>query len=274
MHKKVCVNDIHINYDESGTGKDVLVFLHGLGENIASWQAQIDYFQQTFRVITPEMRGHAQSDDGEEVITLALMVKDIFALLDQLDIKQAHFCGLSMGALLCQEIAVQDKSRILSMTLANGAGFYPEEMATTGLEARLKRIEDLSMQELGYAIAKAASKPDTAEEQLIKTATIFQANRKKPYAQATQTTLTADYRAHHASMGGIPTFILVGELDPVTPIAFSQYLNEHILGSKMQILPKVSHLSKIDDPMLFSRALTEFLCAYSNSARLLLEVTV
>lgn len=263
MLRKSKINGINLHYDDNEEHSDVIVFLHGLGENIASWQGQIDYFNKSFRVITPDLRGHAGSDDGEEPITLTLMAQDVLALLDLLNIPKAHFCGLSMGSLLCQEIAVLARERILSMTLANGAGFYPEEMATTGLELRLKRIEEMTMDELGLSIAKAASKPDTDEVTLQKTAKIFQANRKKPYSQATITTLKADYRPYHAQMQGIPTFILVGELDPVTPITFSQYLNTHIVGSKMQILPKLSHLSKIDDPLVFNQALLEFLTPFA-----------
>ncbi len=261
MEKSNQINGINLVYHDTGNGP-ILVLLHGLGETYDSWRHQIAFFSKSFRVITPDLRGHGQSGDGNEIVTLALMTDDVVALLAFLSIKKAHFCGLSMGALLCQDLAVRYPQVIKSMTLADGAGFYPEEMATTGLEMRLKRIDDMPMQELGSLIAEAASKPNSDPVELEKSRQMFGANRKGPYAQATASTLTADYRPHHATMAGIPTFILVGQLDPVTPIAFSQYLNEHIVGSKMQILPDASHLSKIDNPKAFNRALLEFIAPY------------
>jgi 3-oxoadipate enol-lactonase len=265
MERYAQINGIKLVYHDSGEGA-VLVFLHGLGETHDSWRHQIAFFSKSFRVITPELRGHGQSDDGDVSITLALMTDDTVALLNSLDIKQAHFCGLSMGALLCQELAVRYPQVIKSMTLADGAGFYPEEMATVGLEARLQRIKNMPMKELGALIAEAASKPNADPIELEKSRQMFGSNRKVPYAQATVSTLTADYRPYHAAMSNIPTFILVGQLDPVTPIAFSQYLNEHIVGSKMQILPNASHLSKIDNPTAFNQALLEFLTPYEVEA--------
>lgn len=264
MQKKK-INGIDLCYKDQGSGP-ALVFIHGLGENAASWDAQIDFFSQTFRTITPDLRGHAQSGDGDQFITMSLMAEDIIALLQSLDIEKAHFVGLSMGGLLCQEIAKTHRSMILTMTLADAAGFYPEEMSGPGLEVRLNRIDTLPMQELGELIAIAACRPDPDPEVFEKARKMFQANRQAPYRQATYSTLKADYRDVHAAMADIPVLILVGELDKTTPLAFAQYLNVHLQNSKLQIIPNAAHMSKMENPQAFNRALLEFLTPFAPQA--------
>jgi len=254
------VNGINLYYEDKGEGP-AIVFIHGLGENADSWKYQMDYFQKSFRVINVDLRGHHRSEDGDKFITMELFAEDVIELLNKLEIEKAHFVGLSMGGLICQELTKKYSDRMLTMTLCDAAGFYPEEMATTGLQQRLERIEKMPMEELGALIGKAASKPDLDEKELNWVISLFQLNRPKPYAQATESTLKADYREIHANIN-VPTFILVGALDPVTPISFAQYLNEHIKNSKMQIIPEASHMSKIDNYQGFNKALLEFLAAY------------
>lgn len=263
--QKAKVNGIDLSYRDQGQGP-ALVFIHGLGENAASWDGQTEFFSRTFRTITPDLRGHAQSGDGEEFITMALMAKDIIALLKSLNIEKAHFVGLSMGGLLCQEIAKSHRSIMLTMTLADAAGFYPEEMSGSGLEVRLNRIDTLSMQELGELIATAACRPEPDPVVFEKAKKMFQGNRQAPYRQATYSTLKADYRDAHAAMADIPTLILVGELDKTTPLEFAQYLNAHLRNSRLQIIPHAAHMSKMENPRAFNRALLEFLTPFAPQA--------
>jgi pimeloyl-ACP methyl ester carboxylesterase len=265
------VNGIDLYYEDKGQGP-ALVFIHGLGENAESWKYQMDVFDKGFRTIVMDLRGHRYSGDGDEFITMELFAKDILALLDYLGIDKAHFVGLSMGGLICQEIAIENQDRMLSMTLSDAAGYYPEPMSTTGLDERLERIDKMPMSQLGELIAKAACKENVDENILNEAVQMFQLNRQKPYRQATYSTLKADYRKHHKYMT-IPTFISVGQLDPVTPINYAQYLNENIVGSKMQIIPDASHLSKMDNAPAYNLALREFLAAYEpESVKSIVEV--
>jgi pimeloyl-ACP methyl ester carboxylesterase len=185
--------------------------------------------------------------------------------MDALNIKKAHFVGLSMGGLICQELTTIAQERMLSMTLADAAGFYPPEMAVEGLQARLDRIQRLPMSEIGAQIAVAATAKDVDADLLEEITKMFQGNRPIPYAQATEATLKADYRTVHADIQ-TPTLILVGELDPVTPLDFAQYLNAHIRQSVLSIIPKASHMSKLENPVAFNQALSRFIAPFEPQA--------
>ena len=255
------VNGVQLYYEEQGQGP-ALVFIHGLGENASSWKFQKDYFSRSFRVIAMDLRGHGQSGDGDEFITMELFARDVLALLTSLGISRAHFVGHSMGGLIIQEIASRYPERILTMTLSDAAGFYPPPFATTGLEERLKRLENLSMAEVADAIANVACRAGIPEAEKTPIRDMFAANRREPYRQSTISTLKADYREFHSRMTA-PTFLLVGELDVTTPLDYAQYLNKAIAGSKLEIIPAAAHMTKLENPAFYNRALAEFLAAYA-----------
>lgn len=254
------VNGINMYYEEKGNGIP-LVFIHGLGENADSWKYQIDAFSKDFRTISMDLRGHHRSDDGDDFITMEIYADDVIGLMDQLKIDKAHFVGLSMGGLICQEMTKKYQDRMISMTLSDAAGFYPEPMCTSGLDERLNRIDTKEMSEIGELIGKVACKANVDKKILDEAIKMFQLNRQKPYRQATFSTLKADYRDIHKDIK-IPTYITVGELDPVTPIEFSVYLKEHIKDSRMKIVPDASHLSKMDNYSEYNKALYDFLISF------------
>lgn len=261
---KRSVNGIDLYYEDCGTGP-VLVFVHGLGENADSWKHQVACFKAGFRTVTMDLRGHHRSEDGDVFITMALFAADIIVLLDLLEIDRAHFVGLSMGGLICQELTIKHQHRMKTMTLSDAAGFYPDSMAKAGLEERLARIRTLPMAEVGRLVGEAATRPDIDKETLDEIIGMFQLNRKAPYLQALQSTLTADYRKIHHAIA-IPSLIMVGALDLVTPIEFSQFLNRAIQHSKMTIIPHAAHMSKIENHLVYNKRLGEFLAPYEPDA--------
>lgn len=59
----------------------------------------------------------------------------------------------------------------------------------------------------------------------------------------------------------VPTLILVGEEDKVTPYSDAQHLHKHIAGSVLQVIPKAGHLSNMENPERFNKAVSEFLAS-------------
>ena len=87
---------------------------------------------------------------------------------------------------------------------------------------------------------------------------MFKNNRQIPYVAATAATFSIDFRPILADIK-TPTLIIVGELDMITPVWAAEYLHKNIPNSKLIIIPGVGHLSKLESPVLFNKALREFL---------------
>ena len=88
-------NTVSLHYTEQGQGTPV-VFLHGYPFSSAIWHEQ-QRLSDHFRVITPDLRGHGQSPTPLGVYQMDLMARDVFALLDSLEIAQAIIMGHSLG---------------------------------------------------------------------------------------------------------------------------------------------------------------------------------
>lgn len=89
-------NTVTLGYSERGQGSPV-VFLHGYPLNREIWREQLQSLSDHYRVITPDLRGHGQSPVPDGVYEMESLARDVFTLLDSLEVPQAVMIGHSMG---------------------------------------------------------------------------------------------------------------------------------------------------------------------------------
>ena len=260
---RVAINDMKMNYyTNDNQGKPALVFIHGLGENLDSWSYQFKAFNQEYYVIAMDLRGHGLSSDGTAELSMDQFAGDVLALLNYLDVGCAHFIGLSMGGMVCQELTIHHQQRMLSLVLCNTAAF-PADNGSYPLSDRLSMIEQTPMEIMAdYATQACLSNPFTASL-YNQTLDMFKQNRTIPYMAATAVAYTVDYRSILPKIK-LPTLIIAGEYDIVTPVWTAEYLHEHIPGSELVVIPQVGHLTKLENPVMFNQVLLHFLQNYTN----------
>lgn len=116
--------DALLHYTEQGSGEP-LVLLHGNGEDSTYFEHQIGYFQDRYRVIAIDTRGHGKSPRGSAPLTLAQFAEDLATFMDRLCIASAHILGFSDGANVAMLFALAHPERVKSLVL-NGGNLYPE----------------------------------------------------------------------------------------------------------------------------------------------------
>ncbi|MEO7272331.1 MAG: alpha/beta hydrolase [Vicinamibacterales bacterium] len=122
---KIDANHLKLHYWQSGKGPQV-VLVHGLGGNLAGWHHGIvPELQQTFRVLTYDLRGHGRSEAPAEGYTTSEMVKDLRALLDVLGIEKAPFVGHSWGGDIVLHFAQMHPERVSALVIVEGALLAP-----------------------------------------------------------------------------------------------------------------------------------------------------
>ena len=123
------VNSIH--YTLSGQSDlPVLLMSHALGTNLTLWDHQAEALQGSFRILRYDSRGHGRSPADHGPYTISLLASDALALLDELGVTRAHFCGISMGGLVGQFLAIQ-YSGIRPMKISAGATVLPRLWPTS-----------------------------------------------------------------------------------------------------------------------------------------------
>ena len=127
---KFTSNDAEINYQTFGDANHpAIVFSNSLGTKYSMWQVQIEHFQKDHFVICYDTRGHGQSSAPQGPYTIDQLGQDMVNLLDHLNIQKADFCGISMGGVTGQWLAIHHSARFNHVIVCNTAAKIGQEQA-------------------------------------------------------------------------------------------------------------------------------------------------
>lgn len=251
------INNFNCHYIVRGQGEPLLL-VHGLGENLTSWEYQLDELSSYYTVIALDLRGHGSSGIGEEEVSLELIKKDIKLLIEALKITKVHLCGLSMGGIIAQLFAAKYPNYLKSLVLADTNAYVPEKLVAKVLPQRFAFIEENTMEEVGKYMAGLCLSPNAPETLFNRVINMFASNNKEIYSQLTAQVMKADCRSILEKINS-PTLIIAGEQDKVTPVATSEFLHSNIPNSTLKIIPQAGHLTKLEAPKEFNKAILDFL---------------
>jgi len=221
---KIKVNDIELHYKTQGEGEP-LVFLHGFSASHKMWEPWIPTYQKGFKMILIDMRGHGASTNPSNKFTHRQSAKDIYTLLDKLDIKQFKAIGYSSGAMTLLHMATQQPTRPQSMVLCSATHYFPKvnrEMQSKVLD---KEYDERWMTR-AHLHEKGAEQITQLRHQFHKMKDSYtDMNFTPPYLSTIQA----------------KTLIVHGDRDPYFPINIPVELYTSIPDSSLWIMPNTGH---------------------------------
>jgi pimeloyl-ACP methyl ester carboxylesterase len=237
---------------ERVAGQENLVFIHGVGGDWSSWYQQRNYFSRAFNVFIMELPGHgaARGTGAREIKDYALWIK---GALDQLQVTSPFVIGHSMGGAITMDLALRYPD-------------LPQGLVLVSTGARLRVLPDIL-----EAIAKDFPHAVTMICKLS-----FAQDVPPPMLQAavaamlknTPDILLGDFSAcegfdimEKVQAIGIPTLVICGHRDALTPIKYSRYLADKIAGSALEIVAGAGHLVMMERPEEFNKKVEMFLNA-------------
>lgn len=241
---------------EGNPAHPALIFSNSLGTDHTMWQAQATALSRDFYVIRYDTRGHGKSSCSEAPFVLADLGHDVLALLDFLNISSAHFCGISMGGLIGQWLAVHGTHRLKNLVLANTAAKIGQSDAWL---TRADHVLQAGMQAIADSAASRWFTPSFIEQHpaLVQRLCGQLANQNAlAYARCCEMLATADMRDELHCISN-PMCLIVGEFDPVTTITDALSMQARIPAAKLVMLP-ASHISNIEAEKAFTQALASF----------------
>jgi 3-oxoadipate enol-lactonase len=244
------INSIKINYATEGQGSEAIVFIHGLGEYLESWRHQTKYFSKNYKTIAMDLRGHGKSGVPKKRIEIGDFAEDVKGLIDLLGIKKAHLCGLSMGGLVLFEMYKRHPECFSSMIIVASRHQFPPAQAGA--------LEGMSMEILGEEVATFALAANATDSLRQEVAKMVAGTNKDAYIQSAEATSLLNY-TDVLSKVNVPTLIVVGDLDIVTPVDSAETIHKIIPGSVLKIMKGVGHLPNRERPDEFNTLLEEFL---------------
>jgi pimeloyl-ACP methyl ester carboxylesterase len=258
------INGANLWYSESGRGPTI-VLVHGFPLDSRMWEAQVTTFSSRFRVIAPDLRGFGGSA-ATDPFTMQSLADDLHGLLAKLNALPCILCGLSMGGYVALAYARKYPSdlRALGLIDTRAEADSPEGKAnrnkmidlvrTSGARAvadqmMAKLISDDSRQNNPAMVQKLRQIVDTCPPLTIEHA--LQAMRERD-----------DQTAHLASIS-VPTLIVVGENDVLTPPDLSRAMHAQIRGSELVLIPNAGHMTPMETSQAFNGHLERFLAGVS-----------
>lgn len=259
--QRLTVHGVNLAVEVRGEGPAIL-FVHGYPLDRTIWRDQIDALEG-FRRIAPDLRGMGQSDAPDLGYGMALYAADLAGLLDALGVDQVVLCGLSMGGYVALEFLRQWRSRVRGLVLMDtrAEADSPEvrrardAAAATARERGSGAVADTMLPKM-LGPATMNGRPEIVERvRALMAAT--------PVAGMVGALAAMRDRAGSESLlptlAGIPTLVLVGAADILTPPDQARAMAEAIPGARLAIIPGAGHLPPVEQPAATTESLREFL---------------
>lgn len=255
---KFTSNNAKINYQTFGDENNpAIVFSNSLGTKFTMWQPQIDALQNDFYVICYDTRGHGQSSAPQGPYTIDQLGQDVINLLDHLNIKKTSFCGISMGGLTGQWLALHKPEYFNHVIVCNTAAKIGQEQAWN---ERAALVREQGLQPIA---ATAASRWFTerfiqSQTQIVQSlSNDLAAGSAEGYASCCEALAKADLREDLKNIS-VPVLVIAGQKDPITTVADGQFMVNRIPDSQLAEI-NASHISNIEQPEAFNDILKTFL---------------
>jgi 3-oxoadipate enol-lactonase len=258
---KVKSNGININYQIDGPeGAPWIVFSNSLATSMAMWDEQAAALKDSFRVLRYDQRGHGGTDVPAGRYAFDTLLADALGLLDALGIKKAHFAGLSMGGATALGLAERHPDRFDHIIVCDSPCQSTPQSAQQW-EERIVIAKDKGIEALVEPTVSRWFPPETVAKNpphLDKVRAMFRATPVNGFIGCAAALADHDYASAITNVKH-PVLFLVGEKDAPAPAM--RKLNEKLPSSRYVELPGAGHISNMDRPVEFNRAVREFLNA-------------
>jgi 3-oxoadipate enol-lactonase len=254
-------NGITIDYAVDGEQGDWVVLSNSLATSLAMWDEQARELSRTFRVLRYDQRGHGKTDATAGRYRFGVLIADALALMDALDIGQANFCGLSMGGATALGLAERHPERIARAIVCD-SGCASTPQSAQQWEERIVAAQQGGMEPLVEPTVARWFPPDIVAKNppyLDQVRAMIRGTPAAGFIGCAAALADHDFRSAVASTKP-PVLFVAGEKDAggAVPIAMKA-LHQDLPGSRYVELPGAGHISNLDDPAGFTRALREFL---------------
>lgn len=251
-----------LGYSIEGRGP-ALVLLHGFPLNRAMWEPQVAALRDRFTVITPDLIGFGESDppSDPDKMTMDTFAGAVVRLLDTLGHDRIILGGFSMGGYVLFRVVAQAAARIGALVIADSRAGADSDEARQRRMATIARIReqgpDAFLTEFTAGLVGASTKatrPGVLESirRLVGTPPV-------PTLTGALAAMAArpDSRPLLAKIA-VPTLVLVGEEDTITPPDAAKEMASGIRGARLVTIPAAGHAANIEAPQAFNAALLDF----------------
>ena len=261
MGEHVRAGTLDMWVERQGTGPDVLL-IAGLGDPAEAWQFQLDGLADRYRLTAYDNRGMGRTPLPAEPFTVATMADDAAALLRALDVPAAHVAGFSGGSAIAQELALRHPGLVRSLVLisswARSDAFLRAAVKSWRWLPEVAPSERAFLEAFYLWLYTPRAHEDGTVDKIIEEVLAFP---HQPSTEAIQRTI--DALGAHDTLGrlsqiAVPTLVLAGGLDMITPPRYGRAVADAIPGARFEVLAEEAHQPFQEVPDLFNATADTF----------------
>jgi pimeloyl-ACP methyl ester carboxylesterase len=236
------VKGYRVHSVHAGAG-DPIVLLHGLSGSHRWWLPVLEHFAARYSVHMPELVGFGGSRPARAQPSIPEAAELVLEWLDVIDIERCALVGHSMGGQIAIHIAARAPDRLSHLVLVSAAGIPRPVSVSEAARFVAEIVPPRAWGELSFLPVIA-----------------LDAMRSGPLTilQAARNIIRTDVRPllSHVS---VPTLIVWGSADPLTPVAHGQQMQQAISGAKLVVIDGAAHVPMVDRPREFASVVTAFI---------------
>jgi 3-oxoadipate enol-lactonase len=250
---------VRLHHRLDGEGEAVLVMGASLGATHAMWDPQIATLSATRRVLRFDTRGHGQSPVPSGPYSIDDLGRDVLALLDRLALVRVDYCGLSLGGMIGQWLAIHAPERIGRLILVCTSAHLPPAGGWTE-RARAVRAAGTPAAVAEAVVGRwltaewAAAHPRERDRLLAMIGSV----PAEGYAGCCEAIAEMDQRP---GLGAItaPTLVIAGRQDQATAPEHGETIAAAVPGARLEVLDPAAHLASIERAADVTRLITDHL---------------
>ena len=259
---KAEVNGISLNYRVDGDSGNWVVLSNSLAANYTMWDAEAEVLARDYRVLRYDTRGHGGSDAGGGPYTLDMLIADVTGLMDAVGIETAHYVGLSLGGMTGLGLALGAPERLKTLTVCDARADAPAAFRD-GWDERIAVARDKGMEPLveptierWFTEAFRGGNPTV----LDKVRGMIRETSVDGYIGCGRAIQNLYYLPRLGQIK-VPTLFVAGAQDMATPPDAMKAMHEAVPESQYALIDPAAHLSNLENPDAFIRAVGGFLKA-------------
>ena len=243
---------------EGKPGLPLLVLGNSLGTDLFMWDRQIGALTEHYRVLRFDTRGHGASDVLSGDTSMEALGLDVLQLADTLRIDRFAWCGLSLGAMVGQWLAIHAPQRLTHLVLSNASAFLPSHESWSDRMALARGSGMPALLDMVMPRFFSQAYRDLDEPFYHTIRTTFASMDPEGYAACCAAVRDTDFRPRLQEIA-TPTLVISGSLDTATsPREHGEPLMRGIPGAVGTLLT-AGHMANVEQPEAFSRAVLSFL---------------
>ena len=253
--------------DEMLRGTRTLILIHGFPLSADMWLPQLSRVPLGWQFVAPDVRGFrgagpAYEDAFLQGASVDDYAADILELMDHLDLRRAAIGGLSMGGYIAMAVALRAPQRVSHLILADTKMTADTDAIRAARDETRALVEREGPAAIATQMLPRLLGPTTQREQPDLSDAlrhIIQMNRTESIVGGITALKNRPDRSGALGTLRMPTLVLCGEEDVMTPPADSEAIARAIPGARLVMLPRCGHMSNLEQPAAFNAALEEFL---------------